>query len=87
LVESIGEHNIIYPNPFENQLNIENTETKIKTVEIFDTKGELKLKTELSKFENLIRLQLDELNEGIYIIRMTNEKGMVQVRKINKIQQ
>jgi hypothetical protein len=27
------------------------------------------------------------LNEGIYIIRMTNEKGMVQVRKINKIQQ
>jgi hypothetical protein len=26
------------------------------------------------------------LNEGIYFIIMTDEKGMIQVKKINKIQ-
>jgi hypothetical protein len=86
LVETLWEQNAIYPNPFDNQLYIENTQTKIKSIEIFDLKGELKLKTEASKFENLISLQLAELNEGIYFIIMTDEKGMIQVKKINKIQ-
>ncbi len=86
LAETNSEQHTIYPNPFDNQIHIENTQTKIKSIEIFDLKGELKLKTEASKFENLISIQLDELNEGIYIIRMTDEKGMVQVQKINKIQ-
>lgn len=86
LVETLWEQNAIYPNPFDNQLYIENKQTKIKSIEIFDLKGELKLKTEASKFENLISLQLAELNEGIYVIIMTDEKGMIQVKKINKIQ-
>ncbi len=89
LVNSLSEANLdyptIYPNPFDNQIFIENTQSKIKTIEIFDTKGEIKFKSEISKNESLISLQLEELKEGIYIIRMIDEKGLVQVKKINKI--
>jgi hypothetical protein len=69
----------IYPNPANEQLNI-NSKIRIKSVTIYDMNGQQKVKTDNTGFNYAINL--GNLGEGTYILRVMTEKGSMQ-RKVS----
>jgi PKD repeat protein len=69
----------IYPNPAKDQINI-NSGIRIESVTIFDINGQQKMRMDNSGFNYSINL--GNLPDGTYILRITTEKGMAQ-RKMN----
>lgn len=69
----------IYPNPANDQLNI-NSGIGVKSVALFDLKGQQKI----SRVENggSFSMNLSNLPEGVYILQIVTEKGSMQ-RKVN----
>ncbi|MCD4683103.1 MAG: T9SS type A sorting domain-containing protein, partial [Bacteroidales bacterium] len=77
----------IFPNPFSNQTTIEFTlpESELVTLSIFDITGKhLKtiLSKKLSKGNHQINWNAEELNEGIYFIRLETNKGIKTMKMI-----
>ncbi len=72
----------VYPNPTSGILNVDlGTFSKKSTIRVYDLPGNL-LKEEIS--QNTLRTQLDvsNLSNGIYFVKIENENGQT-VRKIN----
>jgi PKD repeat protein len=70
---------LIYPNPAKDRLNI-NSGIRIESITIFDMNGQQKVKTADSGYNYSINL--GNLSEGTYILRIMTEKGSMQ-RKVN----
>jgi len=68
----------IYPNPVNNELNIR-CDYKIMEIILFDVSG-AEIKREMPQ-TNMFQIEMSELNNGIYFIRVETEKG----RNIKKI--
>ena len=68
----------LYPNPVTNLLTIESKNVTISKVEIYSILGE-KIKEIHSDFKTI---RTDNLPNGIYIIRIYSEKGMVMKKTI-----
>ena len=82
--EGIVENEIvfnIYPNPVENQLFIE-TEADVEEVSVYDVYGRLQV-TEAPSHQDVIRVDVTDLNSGIYFVKVRTEKGET-VRRILK---
>ena len=71
---------VLYPNPTNEELRIENGELRIENVEIFDVYGRKIFNFQLSTFNSI---DVSHLHAGIYFVRITTEKGMV-MRKVVK---
>lgn len=67
----------MYPNPTNGILNIKIDEN-IKTVEIFNLQGQKILS---SKNKNL---NINHLNSGIYLVKITTDKNLIGIKKIIK---
>lgn len=80
----IFDNDIIYPNPFTNQLNIKIGEP-IETIEIFDING-LKLLTVQQEKESVV-LNTSFLNNGCYFLRITTKRHnyFKKIIKINPL--
>ena len=63
----------IYPNPVRDELRIENGELRIYKVEICDLSG----KMVNSQWLNGKSINVSNLSQGIYIVRITTDKGTV----------
>jgi hypothetical protein len=76
--ESISEV-VIYPNPVTNILNIKGME--LAAVEVYSIAGTMMISEQVS-YNN--RVDVSSLPRGIYVIRMTDVKGMVALDKFLK---
>lgn len=67
----------IYPNPTKNILTIQNPQFKITNLKIFNTLGkEITIsKNHVAKNKNETQLNISSLRSGIYLLRLTDEKG------------
>lgn len=72
----------IYPNPFEDKLNI-NLDTPIKSIEIYDLAGR---NISQPRFENEQNTSVDlsNLQTGTYLAKITNQSNQVFTKKIIK---
>lgn len=68
----------VYPNPFNNSLQIE-SKTTFKTMELYDVLGKQIFN---QNFEN--QLNTSNLAQGIYLLRLITEDGEVVVKKVMK---
>ena len=66
----------VYPNPTTGILNIESTQ-KIHKIEIYNLAGKL-----LRQEQSTGKLNLSDLNQGVYLIRISPEKGASLTKKI-----
>ncbi|MBN2350427.1 MAG: T9SS type A sorting domain-containing protein [Bacteroidales bacterium] len=75
---------IVFPNPNQGLVNIifKGQHTGNTKVEIYNPVGTLLYQDQLSKNEELIQLQLDFLQNGIYFIRIVQDNNEVATSKI-----
>ena len=72
----------IYPNPVDNILYIETEIRGNKTIELFSNEGKL-LKVK-QMFKNKENMDLSDINNGIYILRITQENNNIMKKIIIK---
>jgi hypothetical protein len=81
VAQNVGDISI-YPNPFNNLLNIRSSDEDITRMLIFDALGRKVLEDHTSGVERAIDVQL--LPAGNYFIQVSERNGRVHTRKINK---
>jgi PKD repeat protein len=80
-VENFEELNVkIYPNPFENILNIELKENTFESLDIYNILGVKILKKNIDKNENYISIE-KELISGIYLIKLNGKLSKNTISK------
>ncbi len=72
----------IYPNPASEEIRIKNSELSITKVEVMDLLGRVML-TKVASANNL-QLSMHDLSNGIYLLKVTDEKGNSITKKIVK---
>ena len=72
----------IYPNPFDNRLNIKPKEV-IERIEIYNLKGQLVFRNE--NFSEIIELDTYDWNEGVYFIRIFDKNNIIEERNFINI--
>jgi Secretion system C-terminal sorting domain len=68
----------VYPNPTKNILNVSTIEN-IKSLELFDLNGRMIIKN-----ENLESINIENLNSGIYLLKINTENGISSQRIIKE---
>ena len=71
----------LLPNPTRGILTVASAQSPIQHVEISDLSGRVLLRREMH--ENTVRIDLSELSDGIYLVRITTCDG-ISVRKVIK---
>ena len=70
----------LFPNPVNNILTIESKNVTVSKVEIYSTLGK-KIKEIHSDFKTI---RTDNLSNGMYLIKIYSEKGMVMKKMIKR---
>ncbi|MGK4568468.1 T9SS type A sorting domain-containing protein [Flavobacterium sp. 3HN19-14] len=81
--DSLITDSTIYPNPFSDFINIK-TSNSVQNIEVIDMNGRL---LEIPKFasENgIAKLNLSNLNQGIYFLKMMTSDNKITLKKIIK---
>ena len=73
----------IYPNPTTGQLKIAISDNSISDFRLFDVMGRL-LKSEIVNLKSEIAIDISDLANGVYYLKITDEKNRVIFRKIVK---
>lgn len=73
-LKSQKEKFIIYPNPSDGLVNIQNE--VLKAIQVFDLNGKM-----IKQFEPSNQIDLSEISKGIYVIKLISELG-VRVDKV-----
>lgn len=73
----------LYPNPSQGRLQIDHQEG-IRSVVIFNALGQQVL-SENGNNERRMDLNIDNLSQGIFLVRVTSESGISQTKKLVKI--
>jgi hypothetical protein len=71
---------LLYPNPSAGMVNIEFKEPGNNLIRVFDTKGNLVYEQQIENQQEL--LDLSNLPQGLYMIRVFNEEGASAYRRI-----
>lgn len=72
----------VYPVPFTNSLNISCTNSDITQLELYDIQGKLLIKKLLSNQNDL--LNVSDLPQGVYFIKLRDISGAIEVKKVIK---
>jgi hypothetical protein len=72
----------VFPNPTKENVSIEISKGKINTIVITDITGKV-METIVAK-TNIIDLNLNELNSGIYFLTISNELGIITKKMIKE---
>ena len=82
-IESWLENSVtLFPNPAKEVVNVECTMYNVQMVEVFDVFG--KLITTVNDIDNLTRINVAGLADGVYFVRVTTEKGVVTKSFVKK---
>jgi len=73
----------LYPNPAQDFLTINNTNSKIQTIKMYDAFGKLLLSTLNYNKEDII-LNVQNLSKGVYFIKLEDILGQQTVKKFVK---
>lgn len=76
-----------YPNPFNNELNIEYNVPKSSTnifLKMIDINGNIVFETKFSKNEGTEKIQLDNLTSGTYFVQISNDTNTSKTMKVIK---
>jgi hypothetical protein len=73
----------IFPNPFDNQILIQNNNTQHISYQLFTIQGQLLQQGKVFA-ENRQTLQVDFLPKGIYFIALKDENGAWKMEKLIK---
>lgn len=65
---------VVFPNPVKNEFNIESSEVAIVSYLIFDFNGNL-IQTNQFNRENELKLNLENLSNGKYLLKLSFENG------------
>lgn len=71
----------VFPNPVQNILNVQNNQTNIQEVQLFDITG--RLLRSVQPESNITNVDFSSLSNGIYLLKVTSE-GKTITRKIVK---
>ena len=74
---------VIYPNPTDGKLKIDNKELKIKSIEIFNTIGQPLLSIP-SIMSPEIEIDISHLTDGLYFLRIKTENGIITKKLIKE---
>ncbi|MFK8058618.1 MAG: T9SS type A sorting domain-containing protein [Polaribacter sp.] len=83
-VNSFGVDAFSISNPVNNQLTIKGATSKVKEVSIFSVLGNRVLSKSVSNTNGDIKLNVDALSTGLYIVKMIGTNGEKFTRKIIK---
>lgn len=83
---SVAEKNLemdfnVYPNPFENELIIENNNSQNVDYQIFNLQNQFIQSGKIENYQS-VKIKTDNLSAGIYILKFRTEKGEYSFRKI-----
>jgi hypothetical protein len=81
IIDNIEENLIIYPNPFSSSITIKDNYANIKNVSVYNALGGKVFNMNYNS--NLVKIDLDYLSKGVYIVVLTTDKG-IEKRKIIK---
>jgi PKD repeat protein len=73
---------VLYPNPTNGVLNIQNVNHTNGTIQLFSTTGTLVLQTSLTSSNT--QLDVTNLNRGVYFLQITNEFGQSSTHRVVK---
>ena len=63
----------IFPNPVESELNISTNKTFQAQIKIFDFQGRLVYYSKNAAIKDQLKIDIQSLNSGIYVLRLTND--------------
>ena len=73
----------IYPNPTKNNLTIQLKEDKeIRKIEFVDFSGRIVQPNKISRKKNQIKVNVSNLDKGIYILNLASDKEVYKVKVI-----
>ena len=73
----------VYPNPAKNELRVTSYELQVTNVEVFDVYGrKQKAESRKQKAESEMVLDISHLSAGVYFIRISTEKGVVNKKVV-----
>jgi hypothetical protein len=74
----------IYPNPVQNELRIDFSKATSVQVDVLDLQGRV-LESASYQDKNGVTMQLGHLNNGVYLVRMTDKDGNQYTSRIVKL--
>ena len=77
--EMVNETYKVYPNPVKDILTVEGE--NIQQVNVYNTVGQL-VKT-INSNDNIVNVNVDDLQNGMYIVNVINNKGEVATSKVS----
>jgi Secretion system C-terminal sorting domain len=78
---------VIYPNPCVDELRVTNHELKIKKVEVLNVVGQnVNCPLQIDNSTYNFRLLTYDLSSGIYLLKITDDKGLTNITKFFKQQ-
>jgi hypothetical protein len=72
---------IIYPNPANDYIIIENRDVNIKTIELIDITGKT-VKTVVGLQDRKINFDISEITKGLYFLKVKTHNNKTTVKKI-----
>ncbi len=76
---------LVYPNPFNDLLILENKNVQIVDYQLFDIQGKI-LDTGKVDAESRIELASDYLPKGIYLLKISNKEKLFTIKKVVKVE-
>ena len=74
---------VLYPNPAINNINIVSSSI-IKQIDIYNSLGKRIISKTLNTKNDIVNL--NGLQKGVYLIRVTNDKGIINIDKFIKVE-
>ena len=82
-VENISFVKKVYPNPTDNELIVELKDNqKVEKVEFFDFSGKIIIPNKVESNNSSIRINVSNLNNGIYLLNITTDKEVNKVKVV-----
>jgi len=77
---------IIYPNPSSTEISFNLNITNTESIKLFNINGELISLTSISNQNNILTINIQHIDNGIYFIHATDSNGMLRRTKFTKIE-
>lgn len=74
----------LFPNPAFNEVNVKSS-VPLRHASIFSVNGELLIRKHFESKEALYTLELPDLPEGLYMVRLNDQEGNVWIKKLIKL--
>lgn len=81
--ENAIENVSIYPNPSDGAFTVKSKSSNpVKSIQVYDVLGKLTNSTQNKSLSTDYRLNLSNLDEGVYMLRITYQNGLTSVNKV-----